>query len=311
MKSFAETLINPEQYEILRDGPLKRSFDRLAATQPIAPAPQAQEEQPFYEVPEQKTGFSGFLQALAEPFTGVTQKRQFNKQIELARELGDRKRAIQAQQEEQKRTREDQLNAQKFEQEKVLAELRNPGQWQAFNFGEGADYGFFNPRNPSEQMTVGKRPILPRGSDGGAGGGNPLTPTATMTYLSQAARRTYPPDTLDENNRPAYSPEQAARLDEAVQNAYNLWLQDPQRNAAAAWLKASSKPAPQFDPSFGLGAQGAPPAPAPSPRPAYRGPVPHGSPAPAPASKPQFKDGDTKNIGGKTYVRKGGQWLPQ
>lgn len=259
--ALADQLINPNDYELLREGPTKRAFDRLAMM-PQQAQPQ-QQSKPFYDVPERQGGFMGFLQALAEPFTGVAQKRNFNRQIELARELGQQKRQLAQEALEQKQAHE-------LQKEQMRLESQNQPRWQSFNFGDGADYGFFNPRNPDERVVLGRRP-LSRDRDSEYGPGRALTPTAAMSYFQEAARRNFPEDTIDANNKPTYSPEYAKKIDAFIQAAYQGWLSDPTRNAAKAWLNAISKPEPPPPPQMPWFMEAQTPQPPP-----YNGPLRHG-----------------------------------
>jgi hypothetical protein len=189
---------------------------------------------PFYEVPEERTGMFGqFLDAITDPFTGNDRKRTFNQNLDAAREVGQRKRALALQDEDRKFQRE-------LAMKLALQRDTTPDPWTGFSPGEGAPFGAIN-KQTGEFKEFGRTPMKPRSNDGD-GTGRPLTPTAALSAFRQWATRDIPPDDFDyTTNRPKYSAQQADKARKASTLAYQYYRQDPNRDAASAWERAYSE----------------------------------------------------------------------
>jgi hypothetical protein len=297
--------------DLARPRNIREAMERAALAQGVGPRdiPQPGEQPVQPQQPQEEEGMFGrFLGALAAPFTSDRREQSFNRSLDLSRQLGQAQRQV-----------EDRKQAQGIEKALAVLRARQDGQpdnvWTGFSAGEGGEWGVIN-RQTGEFRPHGKVPMKPR-ANGGEGGGRSLTPTAAFGALQRQATRDFPPDTIDPNtNRPAYTTEQASRLNTALNRSYAIWLEDPTRNPAKAWSDAKAKLAPEADPTLGGAVPDFTETPTPIPVTPAKDATgqsnfvmrPEGE---QPTVTPQFKDGEEKKIGGQTFVRKGGKWLPK
>jgi hypothetical protein len=247
MASLADLLIaeqmRPEQYESLSQ-PLPQPPKRRDLSEQFAALATDNRLPPIA-----RQGVGAIARAAGgvwDRLSGETRKRDVQRLAEL-QQIG--------MQQEQEAKRREQLEADERRQgyalEQIEAKKTPPGKnpWQIRKGYQGdkvVEYYMDDDGEPVVVMEADRPKPQPRPPAKGTGRTNSiLSANAALAFIQTRSKRDIPFDATDELGKPTYSKERLAQISQLEADAFRLWDNDPEKDAARAWnetMKSFRKP---------------------------------------------------------------------